>query len=383
MRVVRTGGTHLEVPGFPGLKKSEREDADGNWQIVRTLRGKRYRLALPVSTLDAAKRLYTTFELDPEGFMRSLRRRSGPPDYPAMIDRYLEHLLVTNGSPKTRDNAASLLKKLQQLAVNLRLDMNSVPLMTAFLQMGEKNANTRRVYIIMMRTFLNWCVREDLIDFNALARMKLPSRQETTLDRRRIISEEEIEKVCGAVKVERHIYALMILWSMGLRKEELMRYRPQDVSRERMELMIARSKRGKTRYVPIPDLAVYNALVKLLKHRPKAYLQVLQAHLDNVYARTPNLSRFTLHALRHSRITLWLREGCSPYDVQRWAGHSSLAQTMNYVGEIKQSLQPPKPTPWAPTANQTLVQFRSNEDANGEAERREDKQQEVLPGRAG
>lgn len=378
-RIYRSNGTtRLEVPGFPGLFKREIEGTEQNWQIDRTIRGMRFKFALPIASLDAAKRAYTTFELDPDGFARSLRKSLGPPDYKTLIETYLSYMKTKGNKLKSIQNISGVLWKAYGVARRENLDMNSIAGVTAFLKERKLGANSTRQYMRNLKSFFRWCVVQHLLGSNVIELMAIPRGEQTLEDRRRIIGEEELDKVLDKLTTERHIHALMALWALGLRSEELVRAKPRDVSRERMEVFIARSKHGRSRHVPIPDLAIYNALLAFTKTNTKN-LMMLKRNLDRIWERYPDLPRFTLHALRHSRITNWLIDGCSIYDVMRWAGHSSIAQTMVYVGEVQQSIKRPSPTAWA-YGNGAPLQLAPKEDPRSEEDGRENPDEDVVQG---
>jgi integrase len=45
-------------------------------------------------------------------------------------------------------------------------------------------------------------------------------------------------------------------------------------------------------------------------------------------------ARFKWHALRHFAVSCWIEAGASPKTVQTWAGHSTLAMTMDTYGHL-------------------------------------------------
>jgi integrase len=53
------------------------------------------------------------------------------------------------------------------------------------------------------------------------------------------------------------------------------------------------------------------------------------------HAKAP--ARFNWHALRHFAISCWIEAGLSPKTVQTFAGHSSLAVTMDRYGHLFRS----------------------------------------------
>ena len=48
---------------------------------------------------------------------------------------------------------------------------------------------------------------------------------------------------------------------------------------------------------------------------------------------------FGMHSLRHAGVSLWIKNGSTPKQVQRWAGHASIQRTGDIYGHLWRELQ--------------------------------------------
>ena len=48
---------------------------------------------------------------------------------------------------------------------------------------------------------------------------------------------------------------------------------------------------------------------------------------------------FGMHDLRHAGISLWIRNGATPKQVQTWAGHASIQTTWDIYGHLWREFQ--------------------------------------------
>ena len=68
------------------------------------------------------------------------------------------------------------------------------------------------------------------------------------------------------------------------------------------------------------------------------------AQAFNRVMESAGLSGWSVYALRHYAITLWLRAGIPVHVVQRMAGHTNLSTTQRYVHHVKTDLEEAAPS---------------------------------------
>lgn len=57
-------------------------------------------------------------------------------------------------------------------------------------------------------------------------------------------------------------------------------------------------------------------------------------HAEDPHRHAAAPARFTWHAHRHFAVSCWIEAGASPKTVHTWAGHSTLAMTMDIYGHL-------------------------------------------------
>jgi len=158
------------------------------------------------------------------------------------------------------------------------------------------------------------------------------------------------------------IHTLLFL---GLRASEMLGQRHDDTDRNECRVRqrvdqfgkigVPKSKKGR-RAIPMPPGA-WRAIAEWKLRAPKSARGLLYGNgagnperYANIWNRTwaPLMTaaglvdddgrpRFGLHALRHACISLWIEQNISPKKVSEWAGHSSVAFTLDTYGHLWKS----------------------------------------------
>lgn len=212
-----------------------------------------------------------------------------------------------------------------------------------------------------LRSFFRYLVRHNLILHNPAADLELP-RCDKRLPRQ-ILTAAEAERVLGAVDLAepmglRDRTMLEVLYSTGVRRQELLNLAIGDLDRERGVMLIRRGKGKKDRMVPIGDRAVVWINKYLEELRPRLVAEPDEGFLflSNYGERvTPKrLSQIahdaivraeigkhgSCHLFRHTAATLMLEGGADIRFIQQLLGHASIQTTQIYtqvsIGKLKE-----------------------------------------------
>ena len=342
-----SNGEREEVDGYPGLSRLL---PNGEWRIRRRHLGVAYRFSTRMHSLDAAKRVYTEWEYDPELVSRRYGARRQK-----VLDVALKAYLTE--SKEIRRNTAKHLAAQQAtvgrfvLFYGPKLTCKSVSKdsIERYLETrSDLKATSLCLEITLIRGFFRWLVDREELNRDPTSRIKAPRPKETSEDRRRIITSLQLSQIREIVP-QWVADAALVMQLLGLRWGETMRVRQCDMlfRLDAPELQIPIAKSGKQRVVPMVDPEAIYAVERLalwIKERPKRRTSRSGKFNAKISAACKKLKipRFTAHALRHSCATRWADQGMNVYDMQRWLGHSNVEQTQEYIGQERKSVALPQ-----------------------------------------
>lgn len=158
-----------------------------------------------------------------------------------------------------------------------------------------------------------------------------------------ILNRSELKELFKTPTLLKHRIVLTLIYSAGLRGQEVVNLKLSDIDFERRTIHIRQSKYKKDRIVPLAD-----NMAKGLKK----YLQAEHPHLwlfnghepDGRYSvrglswvmreslkKTTIRKEVTLHSLRHTYATHLLEEGLNIVTLKELLGHAHIATTMIYL----------------------------------------------------
>ncbi len=159
----------------------------------------------------------------------------------------------------------------------------------------------------------------------------------------KVISKEHIKQLLSSIKNLKHKTAITMIYSLGLRRSELINLRLTDIFLERNIIVIRNAKGKKDRTLPLPE-KLKELIIKYYKaYLPATYLiegfdpgiQYSETSLRNIFKKS--LSKiiknhnFTLHCLRHSYATHLHDAGVDIRNIQELLGHKSSKTTEIYT----------------------------------------------------
>ena len=157
-----------------------------------------------------------------------------------------------------------------------------------------------------------------------------------------IISEKEMSRFLGAAENLKHKCMLLLLYSAGLRKGELLNLLIEDLNKERKVLFVRNGKGGADRTTFYSDTAIEYIQKYLKLYKPQGWLfegatggKYSESSLQKIFSKTKRKSginpRLTIHGLRHSFATHLREHGVALDIIQDLLGHKSVRSTEIYL----------------------------------------------------
>jgi site-specific recombinase XerD len=178
---------------------------------------------------------------------------------------------------------------------------------------------------------------------NRFYSIQLPKRSETLP---KVLAKQDILNMIDRTYNVKHRCMVGILYSAGLRRQELINLTIQDIDSKRMTITIRQGKGKKDRISLLSQRLLTDLRIYYREHKPKQYLfegenngQYSAASVAKVVSAAANRAKITQavtpHMLRHSFATHLLESGTDLRYVQILLGHSSSKTTEIYpVGHL-------------------------------------------------
>jgi integrase/recombinase XerC len=112
---------------------------------------------------------------------------------------------------------------------------------------GEREPRTRAKVTTIVRSFLEWCVDERLLDVSPAARIRRPKLPQKAIP---LLPEAARDRLLAAAPRARDVFALSVLLDLGVRRNELRLLRVRDVDLAR-RLLVVTGKGQKARALPL------------------------------------------------------------------------------------------------------------------------------------
>ena len=247
------------------------------------------------------------------------------------------------------------------------------------LELKHYSMNTARVYILMFERFINAHEESDLLSINeeqirhylqSLVHenrsdsyinqminsikfyyevvMEMPNRF-YSIERPRkkeslpkVISAEEVQMIINNTNNIKHKCIVSLLYSAGLRLQELINLKIEDIDSKRMVINVIKGKGGKDRITLLSPLLLNDLREYFIKYKPTFFLfegmtgkqyssSSIANIIDNSAKKAKINKRITPHILRHSFATHLLETGTDLRYIQVLLGHSSSKTTEIYT----------------------------------------------------
>lgn len=201
---------------------------------------------------------------------------------------------------------------------------------------------TVNLYLNAIKFFYRWVVKSpQSIDLRFAKRAgKLPV----------VLSHEEVLRVIGVLRNQKHKLLLSLAYGAGLRVSEVIAIRVRDVDFERNLLCVRQGKGGKDRMTLLPDKLLGSLRIFCHVRPPDAYVfeserggrlssRTAQKVFEHALKRAGIVKPATFHSLRHSFATHLLENGTDIRHIQVLLGHANIRTTQRYTQVTSHVLQ--------------------------------------------
>ena len=158
-----------------------------------------------------------------------------------------------------------------------------------------------------------------------------------------VLSTRECKLLFKSGRILKHRVMLSLIYSAGLRSQEVRNLKWADLDFDRKMIHIRKSKYNKDRYVPLSEIMIKGLTRYRLAYNPKNYVfngKAIASKLSNegvqwamkeATKRSEISKKVTVHSLRHSYATHLLEFGLDIDTVRKLLGHAHLNTTMVYL----------------------------------------------------
>jgi site-specific recombinase XerD len=166
----------------------------------------------------------------------------------------------------------------------------------------------------------------------------------------KVIPKEYVKDMLQRIPNIKHKAALTLVYSLGLRRGELLNIRLSDLSSKTFTLVVRNAKGNKDRVLPVPEKLMRLIIIYYRSYKPEYWLfegeragkKYSATSLSRIFHRyLPVVLKnhnFTLHCLRHSFATHLLEGGTDLRYIQEMLGHKSSRTTEIYTHVSTKSL---------------------------------------------
>ena len=289
---------------------------------------------------------------------------SDPQGMAAALQRYVNHLVLKNYSPRTIE-----LREYHVFVFVAWCDERAItrpgkvtPEILSRYQNHlrhhhktngqEMTPQTRGVHVTSIRMFFKWLARENLIPWNPASEMDLPKTGFYLP--RGVLSQSDIEQILNAIDVSKRMgirdrALIEVLYSTGIRRREATNLDISDLKPDQGVVLIRQGKGGIDRMVPIGERAIKWTEKYLIEVRPNLIPHHEETALflcQGGYRFTPNnigqvvkkrikessiQAEGCCHVFRHSMATHMLENGADIRYIQEILGHARLETTQIYT----------------------------------------------------
>ena len=196
---------------------------------------------------------------------------------------------------------------------------------------------TIKIYVAGIRWYFTY------IENNPEFALKIPYPKEEK-DLPIVCSREELYKLFSACDNLKHKVMLMLAYSSGMRRNELLNLKIEDIDTHdgKFRIRINRSKGNKDRYTVLSEKLVIELRKYFKVYKPQIYLfngmrkgSPMSAggirHALNMAVKKSGIKKINLHILRHCFASHALEDGMNIRTLQNILGHASINTTMIYL----------------------------------------------------
>lgn len=179
--------------------------------------------------------------------------------------------------------------------------------------------------------------------------MEIP-RPKKALQLPKSLNVDEVKKIFEVTSNLKHNTILKMCYGMGLRLSEIVNLKISNIDSKTMQVLIARAKGKKDRYVNLPESILIQLRSYYIEYKPKEYLfegqyggqyspKSVQIIFTNALHKSNINKKVGIHSLRHSFATHLLENGTDIRFIQDLLGHNDIKTTYIYTHVTDKSLR--------------------------------------------
>jgi site-specific recombinase XerD len=157
-----------------------------------------------------------------------------------------------------------------------------------------------------------------------------------------VLSKEEVSRLINVTDNLKHKTILLLIYSAGLRLEELLDLKISDIDSKRLKIHIVQGKGKKDRYAILSEKVITVLHRYFNEYHPTEFLiegraggryseKSVQTIMKQALAKAEISKKATVHTLRHSFATHLLDDGTDIRFIQELLGHVRLETTQIYT----------------------------------------------------
>lgn len=218
---------------------------------------------------------------------------------------------------------------------------------------GIKNVSINH-YLRCIRTFLYWCMEKNYIDteykINLLKGQEEPMKTYTADEQKTLIEKPQNKNDFAECRT----YTIVnFVLDSGSRLSTIINIKMQDVNLANREIVLAHTKNKKAHVLPM-STAFTNVLNNYIREwrkntEPTDYLfcnignEQLSPNALKIsfrrYCRRRGIEKTSIHGLRHSFATEYIKNNGNTFALQKILGHSTLDMTRKYVSLVTEDIK--------------------------------------------
>jgi len=262
----------------------------------------------------------------------------------------------TGRSEKTIRNYEESLKRFLQImqCENFKigeLERDDIQEFVECMQSESVRIDTINHYLRDLRTFFNWCWKENYIEQIKIAMVKGQEAIKETYTEEELI--RLLENPIGDNYCEWRCWAI-INWilSTGNREKTICNIQMKNINLQEKEIILSTTKNKRVQVIPMSTELSFVLRKFIRDFRSEAeeeeYLfcnvagEQMTENALRLSIRDYNLSRgvekTSVHSLRHTFSKMWIKNGGDAFRLQKMLGHSSLDMTRKYVNMFSSDL---------------------------------------------
>jgi site-specific recombinase XerD len=193
----------------------------------------------------------------------------------------------------------------------------------------------QKVLVSAIKMFFN-----DLLRKNYQLNYLFPDRYERKLPD--VLDKSEVQQIIQSIQNLKHQAIISLIYSAGLRLNEVINMKLNDIDSKRMLIKVRQGKGKKDRYVMLSEKMLFLLREYYKTYKPKEYLfegqkggkysaRSVQSIFQQALHQSGINKKASVHTLRHSFATHLLESGTDIRVIQQLLGHSSIKTTQVYT----------------------------------------------------